>query len=948
LVAAGTLAILFTIIVGAMYEACPFQSSFSNPLRNLYLASSKLPKDAKEILGDPRIRTRVRTAIAKMLRDLIPNIRTWLRETRVRIREEQAWWVIALIATKPVAYPITAGLKRLQTKLQQIIVWSKEGWKVEEEEWICAHSATWMAETAPELVNIITVAKNLPLVTHQESLRFISRSKAFPWILYWLRSSLLALRDEHRTTDNVDNAVTMASAVAHIVLADPGNGAERLLRVFESVGSLEWLVELCGKESDGLEALMIHLLAIARVFPKPDSKHSSKKLLVVDASLRKGLQRCTRAGVAATTHLHHFILDAPSDPARWGDTRHKIDEISKTLLSNTVNVNPEYVMCASWALSLTLRGSRIFQGDSLSTPSNPPLGDEKSVWDARQGNSFANRLLEALEAFYYYYSNARHASPPRHIYSRVLDCQRQLLAHAKTLNLSDDVTLQYSRHPTTFFQTMHRILNRTILEVLQVRHEILHPPIDAAAFQDCLHLLVDYLRDLLLTPGAQWLAVDHDSLRLTALLAREPKLASKHPHLVEAILYRGFVHQSLYAGLNAGPFIDERRSKLSRDRRIGPALISALRLYLGLYPSTTHADIWSIFCRYLLFLSTGHLQKGVHVMRAIDLIPSTTAVLPCTAAADVQVPPAARMTPSVVAADTGISPSEVTADTAVALLTEDPTSVAAAAAAVQRLATTRRTPAITVALNFYRYLPRIPLPQFYDGIDDEDDGKMKEKVERTVVDVCRGWNLENHTMMGSCMVWLAESFRHKEAWATKVDGTGVIQLFVAVMKGQREVLSVAQLASWNNKKPKQDVQADAELWSSVDVTAAGALFLRAWKADVDTVKDARVADGPGWTDTATIEAFATWLPTLDSNGKIMIKEKDDDMPMAIVQTTIEVSLVTSFLDQASEKNREAVKRFGLDSTLQKTREDMEEKRRNIDIQKQERLKREQEQERLEQ
>ncbi|KAG8865884.1 hypothetical protein FRB97_004331 [Tulasnella sp. 331] len=554
-------------------------------------------------------------------------------------------------------------------------------------------------------------------------------------------------------------------------------------------------------------------------------------------------------------------------------------------------------------------------------------------------NSFANRLLEALEAFHRYYSNAVHASPPRRIYSRVLDCQRQLLAHAKTLNLSDDVTLQHSTDPVTFFQKIHRTLNRTILEVLHIGNDVLQPPIDDAAFQDFLHLLVDYLRDLLLTPGAQWPAVDHSSLRMTAHLARKLNSKSKRTKLVEAILYRGFVHQSLYAGLKAGPIKDERRLKLSRDRRIGPVLISALRLYLGLYPSTDHAKVWSTFCRYLLFLSTGRVQEATLPMFAIDLIPSTTA-------ATLRVAAAARTTPGVVATDKGIPPSEVV--------------VAGAHAAVQLDVATagdQRTPTISAGLAFSRHIPGILLPLFYDDTDDEDDGRASERVERTVVDVCRGWDVANHTLNGSCLVWLAESFRHKEAWAMKVDGKGVIQLFVAIMKEEREVRSrsVAEPASGNNKKPKQSVQADAELWSSVDVVAAGALFLRAWKADFDTVENAptadstaRGADWPGWTDTATIEAFATWLPTLDSNGKIVIKGKDDDITMAMVQTTIEVSLVTSFLDQASEKNPEAVKCFGLDSILRKTKDDMKEKQRNIDFQKQERLKREQERERPEQ
>ncbi|KAG8871145.1 hypothetical protein FRB97_008967, partial [Tulasnella sp. 331] len=866
--AVGTLVFVFTILVGAIYEACTFQTSFSRPLRSLYHASQKLPKDAKEILEDPHIR--VRTAINRY-RPVRQNIRSCLRLTWQRVCRGDAEVVsdIVWVVAQPVVFPIATVFTWTRTKLRKILAWWKEGLKVEEEEWLGARSAIWMAETAPELNNILTIAQNLPLASHRESLQLIVESQAFRCILYWLCTSLLKLRGKHRRDPDVENAVTLARAVAHIVLAVPHSCAEAICRIFENIGNLDWLVKLCGKESEGLEALMIHLLAIARVF----SRHSSEKLLVVDASLRKGLRRCSRTGAAATTHLHHFILDAPSNPGRWGDTRRKIDEVSKTLLIENTKVKAEYVICASWALSLTLRGSHIFRGTSLDTP-YLPLGSEASVWTARRG------LLDVLEAFSQYYKNARYASPSRHIYSPLLSCQRQLLVHAKTLNLSDGMTQQGSLNPEAVLKRLHRALNDNIREMLCMNHEVLHPPIDSHVLQDCLNALVGCLRDLLLTPAAQWFEVCPCSLKTTALYGREPALAPKHVELAEAILYRYFVDRSLYAGLEPGPVKDDRRMKLSRDYRVGPVLISALQLYLSLYPSTAHADPWPIFGNYLLFLATGCMPTGNQHTFAIDLMPSM-------AAADSRRPP-------------GMSATYVN----------------------------RPTPTLSAGLDFRRTLPQVSISMLHGVLDGDEDGRVVEKVERTVVEICLERGLSNHTLTGSCMIWLAESFRHKEAWATEVDRQGVTNLFVAIMRKTREA--------------GQDVQADAELWSIADVDGAGALFLRAWQSDFDIASKALTAgsgpkttDWPGWTDTTTIEAFATWLPTLDSSGRISIKEKDDDMIM--VQTTIELNLITSFIDEACNKNPEAVARFGLDSICKRIRTEMAMMERNISLHRRERI-----------
>ncbi|KAG8870468.1 hypothetical protein FRB98_001596, partial [Tulasnella sp. 332] len=224
-VAAGTLVLLFTVLVGAIYETCPFQTSFSDPIRNVYLAGSKLPKDAKEIFEDPHIR--FRTAIrgwGRILVDSRREIGGWFHETWERIlrRELEVVSDITWVVSQPIVFSITTGFTWIHAKLQQILVWGKGGLEIEDEEWISARSAIWMAETAPKRENVMIIAQNLPLVSRRESLQIIAQSKAFPLIIYWLRSSLLALRGEHLRDFDVliHDAVTMAGAVAHIVLAD--------------------------------------------------------------------------------------------------------------------------------------------------------------------------------------------------------------------------------------------------------------------------------------------------------------------------------------------------------------------------------------------------------------------------------------------------------------------------------------------------------------------------------------------------------------------------------------------------------------------------------------------------------------------------------------------------------------------------------------------------------
>ncbi|KAG8882589.1 hypothetical protein FRB97_008098 [Tulasnella sp. 331] len=603
----GLFAYGFTVVVSAMNEACPFQSPFSRYLRDLYRTGQNLPKDAWEIFGHRR--TRVSQAMARgraVLHGLTGTVSTWLRQTRVRIHDGDTRAVFdalsaPLLFYRPITSAITTSYLWTRLRLKQKPSQSKEILKNAHDSFIYTRSAIWMAQTAPEQDNIMTIAQNIPFISHLESTRLIAPSEAFSGLLYWFRSSLVALQSD-QTTTQIASTVTLAKAVAHVVLADPGRTAEAVRKIFENVGSLKWLLTLCGKNMDGLEELMVLLNSISIVF-RPH--RMSRKLISIEDTLRKGLQRTTRKGAAATIHLHCLILSAPSNTSSREDVQHQIDAISETLLPEGVNADAAYVSCAALALSLTIRALPIPRDFPLETQPHP-FGREGEAWAARTQDSISVNLLNGLDAFAKYYVYARHSSPPQEIYTPLLQCQTQLLVHAKAVRSSNDLTPQQTRpQRTTWFQKMHTALNVNIREVLTIDKRALHPHIEPLDLRICLDTLVDSLRDLLLTPGSQWSKVDTSHLETTARWAR--RLGSKEDKLSEAILYRYFVHieKIFYSTL---PSNERRRPRLVRDRRVGSVLISAFRLYLWLYSAIAPERRWRTFGSYLLFLATGERQ----------------------------------------------------------------------------------------------------------------------------------------------------------------------------------------------------------------------------------------------------------------------------------------------------------------------------------------------------
>ncbi|KAG8980860.1 hypothetical protein FRB93_008903 [Tulasnella sp. JGI-2019a] len=892
----GCLAYVLSLIAGTISPACPFQSSFSMSLWKLYRKGQELP-NAREMFRRSRTATRL-----KLVSQAITGSRTLHQtlSTSIERLRPQNWYhnlgqnvrailkgiplvaIVVLRTTRGIASVTLAFLKRTRMRVKQIFILIKRGPNVYHDDWIYTQSAIWMAETSPEQDIILTIAQNLPFISNLASMKLIPPSDAFTLLLSQFRLSLLTIRHD-RAAGRTANAVTMASAVAHIALADPEGSAEALCLLFEKIDSLEWLAEVCGPGLEESEELMIQLLSMSGAFRWTKSRNPSEKLLLVEAVLRKGLRRSIRKGAAATTYLHHYILCASSDTRNWEDTYRRIDDIGKTLSLDGVNVDTAYVSCASRALSVTLRASPALDGHELGYS---PLPTERveGAWTARMESNLGDCLLDLLEVLPAYYIHVRTSSPPTIIHAPLLLSQSRLLVQRKTLYPSNDLWQQTRLPSPSFHQKMHSALNLNIQELQKVNLKVAQ--MQQPAFRALLAELAELLRGVLLTPGSQWNEMSLADLKNTAHLIRD--LNSNGNNLSEAVLYRYFIH--IEPDLYAGNATDRRHLKLLHDRKLGPVLISALQFYLWLCPFISDADVWPIFEGYLAFIANGEVRTTYRPFTNGEL---RTAYRPY-ATGDLR---------------TGQSPHVFSMSWIPGITTEGVRTPGAQSP---------RLPAV------FDLLRRTPV---------ERSDRTAPQVEMKLVDACQEWGerkVDDYKAMGSCMLWLAESLRVQEEWTNRVKWKRVTRMFVRAMKKHAEAA--------------EDIHLDTEMWDSVDVKGAGVLFLRAWEANLAisnrsalstpvsnleeanlaaihrhtlTVPNAAESDSPGWTANATLEAFATWLPMFESHGIVSIREKDDDVEY--IQATITPDLVLSFVERANVGNPDVVERLGLLSAVEQLR-----------------------------
>lgn len=348
--AAGALFYWFTVVVGVMDKACPFQTAVSATIRHL---QSPLHPWLYSELSDTPSALSVWGPIAKGFHNACRDVPAWLRSLRACIREGSALkfvglllWVIFIAPFILVANIVSATL----LLLLPLLIWPIQKSVVPG---VLIRSALWMAETAPDRKNILAVAQNIPLITDFDALQLIAPSSAFPLLLAEFTRSILAAR--HNDIEaNIADAVIMARGVAHVQLADPVHTSLRVRKACLAavgewasgrklegvwVGEFKLLFEaiLVGCLPYGVNGFVISqfdpgarlrtLLATVTSCPSPTFQSSSDATIFLRQHMISGRDR-----------YHHHLEEENVD-------------VSSALLLDNITVDQAYLSCASRTLS---------------------------------------------------------------------------------------------------------------------------------------------------------------------------------------------------------------------------------------------------------------------------------------------------------------------------------------------------------------------------------------------------------------------------------------------------------------------------------------------------------------------------------------------------------------------------------------------------------------------
>ncbi|KAG8867712.1 hypothetical protein FRB97_003123, partial [Tulasnella sp. 331] len=607
--AAGVVFYAFTVIAAAADEACPFQTAISAAIRRLYTPLRGFVY-SNRLLGS--------RAAPYAMRDLaLASLRlgtsTLVEIVKAAHRDHQYFpleyigvcFMAALcVSWSAIAFIILVFLSLL------LKLWPR---RAPDTNQVDAHSVIWMAETAPNLDNFLVIAKNIPLITHVDVIRLVAHSLAFKLLLSQFAETLL-IAQYQPIQSNVTDAVTLARAVAHVLLADPEHTAVPIARVcIEAVRSWTqygvperiWIGEFkllfkaivmsCREWAEGQSSQMEIL-----IFRLEDL------LQVLDRSPHQDLLNSSDL----TIYFRHCILSGL--PSRYSRTEADAgasalaDEICSALLLKDVTVDDA---CLKWALRTLVRQIRIrIEPFDLAS-----VRDRKKLtWEI--DNDLVEDISELLEILIQYYSFLHDPSHPRqeerHSLSRILRSLAQLLIHLHVLHPTfDTLPREHERHRRLDrdhseygdpFERMHSAINSNIERLSSIKNDYV-PPAERLSVVACQDQLVEVLAGLLLTDSSVWPTPDAGHLADTARFACTAY--SANITLLQGLLYRSFLLLASHQ-LPTGGYQNQNRHKIP-DPTIAPVLTSALCMCVQLYPQDGDLRSWSIFEDFLRYIAIG-------------------------------------------------------------------------------------------------------------------------------------------------------------------------------------------------------------------------------------------------------------------------------------------------------------------------------------------------------
>ncbi|KAG9009107.1 hypothetical protein FRB94_012503 [Tulasnella sp. JGI-2019a] len=598
--ATGWLLYLLMVVLAATCSTCPFQTGMSDALKLPYLTIQRSiyspninSKWAKNALLKPRI-----DAVRDQLRngvDAEP-----FRKGLCAIMTPLAWAFIFFplrISTYIIFAQIVPFLRRRIPHYDELDESNMET--------LHAQSAILMAETASNADNVITVADNIPLISDLEAVRLIATSTAFQTLLSHLRKSFQDIRVSGEGVD-FTNALTLARAVAHVVLADPkhtANAIRKCLSELEIEGCLRpipmelrvllscvWT--LCGLGEAGYSTRH------GRIRGSLQSMDVSFRRLALQdrySSCEAEVLQGDRLNSTAIIWLRHCNVVTTYN--RWDRElmRHLVDVLGDLFLFEELKPDVAYLSMIMDALLGILRWHPL-RGHRRDQPSLDDSTNMESAWTMPQCRPFMPQLLDTLNEFSRHYT----IEDPR-AFDTFLHCQQRLLAHVNALCASYDVFVEDHSSSSPSLSEIHSSLNSNIEHLLAIDFG----PHHSAPLRCCEAEVVKTLQRFLLTSTARE-RVNPTYLADTARLARRVGTIEEKEQLLQGILLSIFAEV-----LTSQPGVDGSRYELlQKGKLVGVLLASTLQLYIWLHPSVAADQAWVAFESFLRLLATGGTSSG--------------------------------------------------------------------------------------------------------------------------------------------------------------------------------------------------------------------------------------------------------------------------------------------------------------------------------------------------
>ncbi|KAG8981684.1 hypothetical protein FRB93_008485 [Tulasnella sp. JGI-2019a] len=298
------------LVNSIVYKASPFQTAVSRAIlwvQAPLLGAKELGDTIKKMFYDRTSSMDVKDFLSKALR--------WL-----------LWIIISPIVVLPSC----------------LLIWPIQVFEIDE---LDARSVTWMAETAPNPEHILIAAENIPFITNINAMKLIAQSSAFTLLLSKFTETFLAAQ-RNPTDANVKEAVTMARAIACVLLSDPERcwptvrmacvaGLGDMDRDRRWVGDWAW----------------DYRLLFRAIFGVCDDRYDGYEFNLCSA-LDTTPHQTVETTLDATIYLRYRIQSGFDD---LGDEEWVDDKLSSALLLDKKNVDETYFSCASRTLSSLLR-----------------------------------------------------------------------------------------------------------------------------------------------------------------------------------------------------------------------------------------------------------------------------------------------------------------------------------------------------------------------------------------------------------------------------------------------------------------------------------------------------------------------------------------------------------------------------------------------------------------